>query len=98
MKPHLKSAVIRLTTNGRKELGCDEVLFKKIIKATFNQRRKTIRNSAKSLLYTLDPTGKSYQKLDGQKELLLTKRPEQLSVEQFVQLTNIISQVVQNSK
>ena len=76
--PKVKSAVIRITANDRKELGCDEVLFKKVIKATFNQRRKTIRNSIKSLLSTLDTTGKAYEALCRARTPLLAKRPEQL--------------------
>ncbi len=79
--PKVKSAVIRIKRNGRSSLGCDEVLFKKVIKATFNQRRKTIRNSIKGV------TGGAEIK----DSLLLTLRPEQLSVEQFVELTNLIS-------
>lgn len=74
--PKVKSAVIRLTRNSRADLGCDEDLFKKIVKATFNQRRKTIRNSIKPLgLEMREDTP------------FLDKRPEQLSVEDFVLLT-----------
>lgn len=92
--PKVKSAVIRITANDRKELGCDEVLFKKVIKATFNQRRKTIRNSIKSLLSTLDTTGKAYEALCRARTPLLAKRPEQLSVEEFVELTLIVSSCI----
>jgi 16S rRNA (adenine1518-N6/adenine1519-N6)-dimethyltransferase len=92
--PKVKSAVIRITANDRKELGCDEVLFKKVIKATFNQRRKTIRNSIKSLLSTLDTTGKAYEALCQARTPLLAKRPEQLSVEEFVELTLIVSSCI----
>ncbi len=92
--PKVKSAVIRITANDRKELGCDEVLFKKVIKATFNQRRKTIRNSIKSLLSTLDTTGKAYEALCRTRTPLLAKRPEQLSVEEFVELTLIVSSCI----
>ena len=92
--PKVKSAVIRITANDRKELGCDEVLFKKVIKATFNQRRKTIRNSIKSLLSTLDATGKAYEALCRARTPLLAKRPEQLSVEEFVELTLIVSSCI----
>ncbi len=77
--PKVKSAVIRLSRNSRTNLGCDEELFKKIIKGTFNQRRKTIRNSIRSVTGTLV--------LD---HPLLEKRPEQLSVEQFVELTRMV--------
>lgn len=80
--PKVKSAVLKITRNDRKELGCDEKLFKTVVKTSFNQRRKTLRNSMKPLLgkdcpdYALP---------------IFDKRPEQLSVEQFVELT-LISQ------
>ena len=80
--PKVKSAVLKITRNDRKELGCDEKLFKTVVKTSFNQRRKTLRNSMKPLLgkdcpdYALP---------------IFVKRPEQLSVEQFVELT-LISQ------
>jgi 16S rRNA (adenine1518-N6/adenine1519-N6)-dimethyltransferase len=77
--PKVKSAVIRLTRNQVKKLDCDEVLFKKIIKTTFNQRRKTIRNSIRILFN--DNTIR---------HPLFDKRPEQLSVEQFVELTKFV--------
>ena len=48
--PKVQSAVIRLTRNARTELGCDEKLFKQVVKAAFNQRRKTLRNALKPLL------------------------------------------------
>ena len=78
--PKVKSAVIRMVRNDRKSLGCDEKLFKTVVKTSFNQRRKTLRNSMKPLLgkdcpdYSLP---------------IFNKRPEQLSVEQFVELTLI---------
>jgi 16S rRNA (adenine1518-N6/adenine1519-N6)-dimethyltransferase len=77
--PKVKSAVIRLTRNTLQKLDCDEVLFKKVVKTTFNQRRKTIRNSIRVLF--------------NNNELrypLLDKRPEQLSVAQFVELTQFV--------
>ena len=77
--PKVKSAVIRLTRNDRATLACDEDLFKKVVKTTFNQRRKTIRNSLKPILASL-PTFPSYIPY-------LDARPEQLSVEEFVELT-----------
>ena len=79
--PKVKSAVIRLTRNDRKQLNCNPSLFKTVVKTSFNQRRKMLRNSIKSLL-------------PGNVELpdnpMLTKRPEQLSIEQFVELTNFV--------
>jgi len=79
--PNVKSAVIRLTRNQRKELDCDEKLFFIVVKTAFNQRRKTISNSIKSL-----NNGKQISP-----NVLLTKRPEQLSVDEFVELTNLIA-------
>ena len=79
--PKVKSAVIRLKRNVVKNLNCDEVLFKTVVKTAFNQRRKTIRNSVKSMLKPGADTS----------NYLFDKRPEQLSVEQFVELTNLIA-------
>ena len=90
--PKVKSAVIRMTRNDVQDLGCDEKLFKRIVKTTFNQRRKTLRNNIKPLLGelnalrqkqglpALDPTPFLTDKI-------FDKRPEQLSVEEFVLLT-----------
>lgn len=77
--PKVKSAVIRMTRNNVHNLGCDEKLFKQIVKTTFNQRRKTLRNSIKPIL------GKESELLVNE---LFNKRPEQLSVQQFIELTN----------
>jgi 16S rRNA (adenine1518-N6/adenine1519-N6)-dimethyltransferase len=81
--PKVKSAVIRLTRNVRSALDCDEALFRKVVKTTFNQRRKTIRNSLKPILATLPKLPAYIPYLDA--------RPEQLSVEEFVELTNSLS-------
>ncbi len=71
--PQVKSAVIRVTKNPAKQLHCDENLFKQVVKAAFNQRRKTIRNSLKM-----------YNFVDGfSTSPLFNLRPEQLSVAQF---------------
>jgi 16S rRNA (adenine1518-N6/adenine1519-N6)-dimethyltransferase len=79
--PKVLSAVIRLTRNEIKELGCDEKLFWQVVKAGFNQRRKTLRNAVSSLInkekMTDDP--------------LLDLRAERLSVADFVKLTNQVS-------
>ncbi len=77
--PKVKSAVIRLTRNERKQLSCNESLFKSIVKVTFNQRRKMIRNSIKAVVPKDTPLPEFY---------LLTKRPEQLTIAQFEELTN----------
>jgi 16S rRNA (adenine1518-N6/adenine1519-N6)-dimethyltransferase len=81
--PKVKSAVIRLKRNDKTDLGCDAKLFKQVVKATFNQRRKAIRNSLK-LIYFDREAIKDHE--------LLTKRPEQLSVAQFVELTLLVAQ------
>jgi 16S rRNA (adenine1518-N6/adenine1519-N6)-dimethyltransferase len=78
--PKVTSAVIRLTRNRVTDLGCDEHLFTKVVRASFNQRRKTLRNSVRSA-FTL--------KRDDYTDFGL--RPEQLSVNDFVKLTNWIS-------
>lgn len=77
--PKVKSGVIRLTRNRRTDLGTDPVLFKAVVKATFGQRRKTIRNSLKSINVNIHPDHK-----------LAGKRPEQLTVEEFIELTEEI--------
>lgn len=78
--PKVMSAVIRLTRNERKELPCDELLFRTIVKSSFQMRRKTLRNGLKHL------------NLPGSVLALpiLNKRPEQLSVEEFIELTQQI--------
>ncbi len=76
--PKVKSGVIRLTRNEVMNLPCDEAFFKTVVKTAFNQRRKTLRNSIKSL------------NLKGVNDDLFDKRPEQLSVEQFIRLTQIL--------
>ena len=81
--PKVKSAVIRLSRNDRSSLPCDEELFKRVVKTTFNQRRKTIRNSLKPILATLPKLPDFIPYLDA--------RPEQLSVEEFVELTQSLS-------
>jgi 16S rRNA (adenine1518-N6/adenine1519-N6)-dimethyltransferase len=81
--PKVKSAVIRLTRNQVQALPCDEKLFKQVVKATFNQRRKAIRNSLKLIHFDRNSV------LDSP---YLTKRPEQLSVDDFVQLTLLVQQ------
>ena len=82
--PKVKSAVVRLSANGRTELGCSEKLFKAVVKQAFNQRRKMLRNSIKSFT-------PRYDELDA---YTLTRRPEQLSVEEFIKLTNDIEKLM----
>lgn len=86
--PKVKSAVIRMTRNDKSNLGCNEKLFKMIVKTTFNQRRKTLRNSISSILDKQHP-------LAG--EEIFNKRPEQLSVQEFIDLTNKVEQALGNN-
>ena len=76
--PKVKSGVIKLVRNDRKKLDCDEKLFIQIVKAGYNQRRKTLRNALKA--FNLES--------DTQIDLLLKKRAEELAVEDFTILTN----------
>jgi len=77
--PKVKSGVIRLVRNEKKNLDCNETFFKTVVKTAFNQRRKTLSNSLKPFL------------TDELKENPVFRlRPEQLSVEQFVELTNLL--------
>lgn len=83
--PKVKSAVIKMTRNSTKSLDCDEKLFKSVVKTAFNQRRKTMRNSLKPLL------GKDCEAYSNP---IFDKRPEQLSVQQFIDLTNLVAPYV----
>jgi 16S rRNA (adenine1518-N6/adenine1519-N6)-dimethyltransferase len=77
--PKVKSGVIRCRRNTRKKLDCDEQFFKKVVKTAFNQRRKTLRNSLKSLTNGIElPPHFSGE------------RPEQLGVSEFIELTNLL--------
>ena len=87
--PKVKSAVLRMIRNDRRELGCDERLFKTVVKTSFNQRRKTLRNSMRPLL------GKDFPDYGLP---VFDKRPEQLSVEQFVELTRICEDFAASAK
>ncbi len=92
--PKVKSGVIRLRRNSRTDLGCDYVLFKAVVKACFNQRRKTIRNSLKPLLGKKledKKSGTSIMVVASVNSPLLDLRPEQLGVEQFIELTQLLS-------
>lgn len=99
--PKVKSAVIRMTRNNIQNLGCDERLFKQIVKTCFNQRRKTLRNSIKPLFAQYD-IQRQQQGLPAKvhelffNQEILNKRPEQLSVEEFVTLTNMTTKALQD--
>ena len=81
--PKVQSAVIRMTRNDVQQLGCDEVLFKRLVKTVFNQRRKMLRVSLRQML----PADSS---LFTEQAALLTRRPEQLTIGEFVELTNMV--------
>jgi 16S rRNA (adenine1518-N6/adenine1519-N6)-dimethyltransferase len=83
--PQVQSAVIRLKRNNILNLGCDEAMFTKVVKTAFNQRRKTLRNSLKSLLLHVDTSSAVFQ-----------KRPEQLGVDEFIRLTKLVEQKTKN--
>jgi 16S rRNA (adenine1518-N6/adenine1519-N6)-dimethyltransferase len=82
--PKVKSGVIRMRRKFGVELGCDEKLFKQVVKTSFNQRRKTLRNSLKSLSQGKTDTSGA----------IWDKRPEQLSVAEFVSLTKIVHDAI----
>lgn len=95
--PKVKSAVIRLTRNEVSSLPCNEVLFRRVVKTTFNQRRKTLRNNIRPLLAQIDneQRDKGLQPKDHAEWLaqeLFQKRPEQLSVQDFISLTLSLQQ------
>ena len=83
--PKVKSAVIRMTRNSRTDIGCDWDLFMQIVKATFNQRRKMLRVSLKQLI-----PGFNEEMIP---DFDLTKRPEQLTHDEFVRLTNCVGKL-----
>jgi len=81
--PKVKSAVIRMTRNKREKLDCDEALFRRVVKAVFNQRRKMLRGSLKQVV--AQPKDPDFFSLP-----VMTRRPEQLTVDEFVDLTNAV--------
>ena len=76
-----------MTRNETTDLGCNERLFKLIVKTTFNQRRKTLRNSISSILDRENPLSA---------DPIFNKRPEQLSVQQFIELTHRVEEALKN--
>jgi 16S rRNA (adenine1518-N6/adenine1519-N6)-dimethyltransferase len=92
--PKVQSAVIRMTRNEVRQLGCDEQLFKRIVKTVFNQRRKMLRVSLKQLL-PAEALSVLCDVLSGESsQLSLTLRPEQLTIPQFVVLTNEVEKLL----
>ena len=93
--PKVKSAVIRMMRNEVQQLGCNEQLFRRLVKSVFNQRRKMLRVSLRQLL----PTRKEGCSLRKEEEILysspyMTKRPEQLTIAEFVELTNMVESIL----
>ena len=82
--PKVKSAVIRMTRNETTDLGCDEKLFKRLVKTVFNQRRKMLRVSMRPLFAGHSVTDGFFA------HDIMTRRPEQLTIEEFVELTNMV--------
>ena len=87
--PKVKSGVVRLTRNSVTSLECDEKLFKTVVKTSFGQRRKTLKNSLQGIM----PAGTS-----AFSDPLFKRRPEQLGVSEFVQLTNIVNTAKQEAR
>ena len=97
--PKVRSAVIRMTRNAVQHPGCDEELLRSVVKTTFNQRRKMMRGSIKPLLASLDqrcgasaPDHSAFLA-----DPMLTRRPEQLSVQEFIDLTNRVADLYGSS-
>ena len=95
--PKVKSAVVRLTRNGRTDCGCDERLLRRVVKTSFNQRRKMMRGSLKPLFAALNAERAGGSQPEGVADFFarpeMTQRPEQLSVEEFIELTNSIDRL-----
>ena len=90
--PKVQSAVIRMTRNEVTDLGCDEQLFRRVVKTVFNQRRKMLRVSLKQILpptpLLLSPDSS---------DRMMTLRPEQLTIQEFVELTNKVEKELLSS-
>ena len=84
--PKVKSAVIRMTRNETTDLGCDEKLFKRLVKTVFNQRRKMLRVSMRPLFAGHSVTDGFFA------HDIMTRRPEQLTIGEFVELTNMVDE------
>ena len=90
--PKVQSAVIRMTRNQTSDLGCDWPLFRRVVKTVFNQRRKMLRVSLRQLL-----SNPSALVIPAGSTIDLTLRPEQLTIAQFVELTNLVAPLLQPS-
>ncbi len=87
--PKVQSAVIRMTRNEVTDLGCEEQLFRRVVKNTFNQRRKMLRVSLRQIFDANHPAPAGF--FDDE---IMTRRPEQLSIPQFIELTNKVASVL----
>ena len=90
--PKVKSAVIRMTRNEVTDLGCDEQLFKRVVKTVFNQRRKMLRVSLKQIFNGVQSASATFFE-----DPMMTRRPEQLSIPEFVELTNKVGKELLSS-
>ena len=88
--PKVKSAVIRMRRNGVDDLGCDWTLMRRVVKAVFNQRRKMLRVSLRQIF-----NAGNMPEPDFFAQEMMTRRPEQLSVQEFVQLTNMVQKAME---
>jgi 16S rRNA (adenine1518-N6/adenine1519-N6)-dimethyltransferase len=84
--PKVKSAVIRMTRNNVMDLGCDERLFRRVVKTVFGQRRKMLRVSLRQLFSEAQPQAGFYE------QDIMTRRPEQLTIQEFIALTNLVAE------
>ncbi len=87
--PKVQSAVIRMTRNSVQHLDCDEQLFRRVVKTVFNQRRKMLRVSLRQIFDSQHPATDSFYQLP-----VMTRRPEQLTIAEFVDLTNQVQQML----
>ena len=90
--PKVQSAVIRMTRNEVTDLGCDEQLFRRVVKTVFNQRRKMLRVSLRQIFNAGHPASPGFFNDD-----MMTRRPEQLSIPEFVELTNKVEKELLSS-
>ena len=90
--PKVLSAVIRMTRNEVTDLGCDESLFRRVVKTVFNQRRKMLRVSLRQIFGSDHPASQGFFE-----DPMMTRRPEQLSIREFVELTNRVANELQGT-
>lgn len=88
--PKVKSAVIRMMRNKTEDLGCDWNLFRRVVKTVFNQRRKMLRVSLRQIFSDTAAHSGFFS------DSMMTMRPEQLTVRQFVELTNLVANEMRN--